>query len=270
MEITKIPNISGGQDGAIWKDYIFRFGTYGKCTVHKIGGSFEAISEFDLDKVETLKPHSNAVQFGSEYFEDGDEFPLLYTNIYNNYANAENKLKGVCLAYRITRDGDNFTSKLVQVITVDFVEDDLWKSGDDVRPYGNFVIDRDKNRMYAFTMRDKDKVCRYFAFPLPKLSDGEQVLLKKEDVIEYFDCPYHFFIQGATCYKGKIYSAEGFANNSEKAPALRIIDLDKKEQIYHVNLLEKGYVEEPEFIDFDENGTCYYSDANGNLYKVEF
>ncbi|MBQ7039452.1 MAG: hypothetical protein IJN39_02685 [Clostridia bacterium] len=269
MKINKIGNISGGQDGAIFGDYIFRFGTFGKCYVHKLNNFSEKIAEFMLDKSDEIVPHSNAVQFGCEYFEEGDEFPLLYTNIYNNYAKAENPMKGVCLAYRVMKDGDGFTTKLVQKITVDFVEDSLWKSGDDVRPYGNFVIDKDQKRLYAFVMRDEDKVCRYFAFNLPAISDSEAVLLKKEDVIEYFDCPYHYYIQGATCHKGKIYSTEGFRNSKENAPAIRIIDLAEKKQIFHVNIMDMGYIEEPEFIDFDENGTCYYSDANGTFYTFE-
>jgi len=268
MNIKKIGSISGGQDGAIFGDYIFRFGTYGKCYVHETE-SKRAVAEFMLDKSDEIVPHSNAVQFGCEFADKNDEFPLLYTNIYNNYAGKENPMKGVCLVYRVMKDGEGFATKLVQKITVDFVEDELWKSGEDVRPYGNFVIDRDKKRLYAFVMRDKDKACRYFAFPLPTLSQGEDIRLKKEDIIEYFDCPYHYYIQGATCHNGKIYSTEGFNNDRENAPAIRIIDLDKKEQIFYVNLLDMGITEEPEFIDFADDGTCYYSDANGLLYIFE-
>lgn len=269
MKITKIADIKGGQDGAISGNYLFRLNDRGYCAVHKMDNLGEKFAEFTLDKAETIVPHSNAVQFGCEYFEQNDEFPLLYSNIYNNYARTENPMKGVCLVYRILRDGEKFSSALVQKISVGFVEDELWKSGSDIRPYGNFVIDRDKKRLYAFVMRDEDKVCRYFAFNLPVLSDGAEVVLGKEDVIEYFDCPYHYFVQGATCHKGKIYSTEGFHNDEVNAPAIRIIDLEKKEQIFFVNIMKEGFIEEPEFIDFSEDGICYYSDAHGSLYIFE-
>ena len=270
MKITRIGEITGGQDGAIFKNFLFRFNAKGNCKVHEMGNSYEKISEFELDKANEIVPHSNAVQFGCEYFERDDEFPLLYTNVYNNYMWEKDKKKGVCLVYRITRNGEKFSSALVQKITIGFTEDELWKSCDeDVRPYGNFVIDKEKGRIYAFTMRDKDKTTRYFAFNCPKITDGENVVLEKEDVIEYFDCPYHYYIQGATCNKGKIYSTEGFSNDEKNAPAIRIIDLEAKKQIFCANILELGYKEEPEFIDFSEDGTCYYSDAYGNFYVFD-
>ena len=90
-----------------------------------------------------LVPHSNSVVFGNEYYDEQDEFPLLYTNIYNNYAKNDDKLEGVCLVYRIERNEREFTSTLVQIIQIGFVDDEnLWTSAgekEDVRPYGNFV-----------------------------------------------------------------------------------------------------------------------------------
>ena len=40
-------------------------------------------------------------------------------------------------------------------------------------------------------------------------------------------------------------------------------------QTAHFDLLDNGYVNEPEMIDF-YNGDCYYSDAHGNVYIVDF
>ena len=51
--------------------------------------------------------------------------------------------------------------------------------------------------------------------------------------------------------------------------AIRIIDLVSKAEERYIDLLEIGYLCEPEMIDF-HNGTCYYSDAGGNLYSIEF
>lgn len=85
-------------------------------------------------------------------------------------------MEGTCCVYRLKRAGIQFRSKLVQVIRVGFVDNtDYWKShGDvvDVRPYGNFVVDIDHNKLYVFTMRDCDRVTRYFAFDLPEVSEG--------------------------------------------------------------------------------------------------
>ena len=111
MKITRLAKIHWGQDGAIWGDELFRFDHKGECHVFKLSELGDGEDEpspsavFVLDRADELAPHSNAVFFGTEYYEEGDEFPLLYSNIYNNYADAEDKLIGVCCVYRLLRDG---------------------------------------------------------------------------------------------------------------------------------------------------------------------
>ena len=189
-------------------------------------------------------------------------------------------MKGVCAVYRLQRNGNEFTTTLVQIIEIGFVEDgNYWKSAntEDIRPYGNFVIDRNKGIYYGFTMRDESKTTRYFSFNLPKLCDGvfdaeygvNRVVLNVGDIKDYFDCEYHKFIQGAAFYNGKIYSAEGFTNSEERPPAMRIIDVNDKKQVQFIDLVKMGYTIEPEMIDFYKD-ICYYSDNHGNLYVIEF
>ena len=213
MNIRRIAKINGNQDGAIWNHHLFRFDSEGFCTVYDLAaiqhapdGEAQKMASFRLEKTEQRKPHSNCVTFGREFYASDDEFPLLYTNIYNNYKSADDPLKGVCLVYRIKRKGTSFSSSLVQIIKIGFVEDSrYWKSKEnqaDVRPYGNFVVDADNGVLYAFTMRDESMTTRYFSFDLPKLSDGvfdntigaRTLVLQIHDVKEYFDCPYHRYI----------------------------------------------------------------------------
>ena len=283
MKITEIAKIeSGSQDGAIWSGYLFRMGSRGRVRVYdmaRLSGEVRAIAEFYLDRHEELVPHSNAVMFGNEYYAEGDEFPLLYSNIYNNLKNEENKEVGVTCVYRLTREGEVFSPELVQLIEVDFTaEAGLWRSEEgveDVRPYGNFVIDREKSMIWGFVMRDGDKNTRYFSWRLPTLAEGEpdkkygvrRATLKKDNIIEYFDTPYHFFIQGATFDGGKVYSTEGFG--AKIHPALRLIDTNEKKEVFHVDLYPLGLVGEAEFIDIYE-GVCYYGDAEGHIYRFDF
>lgn len=279
MKFEHISKIADGrQDGAIFGDYLFSFNHKGECTVYKMEdvliGNSEPFSEFSLDK--TLIPHSNSVTFGNDFYYENDEFPCLYTNIYNNYANEEEKLPGTTLVYRIMRNGNKFTTKLVQIIKVGFCEDELWssKSGD-IRPYGNSVIDKENGIYYAFTMRDEEMITRYFAFDLPEVTAGEidekynvkKVVLEKSNIKYYFDCPYHHFIQGGILNDGKIYSLEGFTGSVENPPAMRIIDTKLKEEISYIKFEEYGLKVEPEMIDFYKN-ECIYGDHNGNIYKI--
>lgn len=288
MKINPIAKICRGQDGAIWGDYLFRFDSKGNCHVYDLTNiptlkeeSFlTELTTFSLDKTEIIAPHSNSVMFGNEFYCAGDEFPLLYSNIYNNYAKQENSLKGICCVYRLQRNGTHFTTTLVQLIEIGFVENaHYWCSHEhsDIRPYGNFTIDSEKSIYYAFTMRDKANKTRYFSFPLPKLSDGimdeafhvKKVTLNSSDIIDQFDCEYHRFIQGACHHNGRIYSVEGFTDSDENPPALRIINPQTKTQEAYIKFAEFGLTTEPEFIDF-HGDTCYYSDCAGHLYIIEY
>ena len=287
MKIEQIAKIQGGQDGAIWKHELFRFNTKGECVVYDLGEingdarELMPIGEFVLDKADIIVPHCNAVSFGVELFDPSDEYPLLYANIYNNYAKAKEKLIGVCCVYRLQRTEDGFKTTLVQLIEIGFTDDPtLWKAfpdRDGVRPYGNFVIDRRSGYYYAFVMRNETLGTRYFKFKIPSLSDGEtdpvygvkRVVLTPEDVCDRFDCPYHRFIQGGIAHNGRVYSTEGFENDLVNRPAIRVIDLNEKREILYVDLMEYGYKMEPEMIDF-HGESCYYSDAVGNLYRLEF
>ena len=167
MEFKQIASSKYGQDGAIFGDLYFRFDHLGACSVYDLSAldfntvaELSPIAEFTLDRADEIAPHSNAVCFGSEYYCEGDEFPLLYSNIYNNYAKAEDRLVGVCCVYRIFREVDGFSSRLVGLIEIGFTDDALWRSEgvEDVRPYGNFVVDCERERLYAYVMRDGDVV----------------------------------------------------------------------------------------------------------------
>ena len=281
MELKQIGKIEGGQDGAIWGKELFRLDHAGNCIVYDLQDGFRETARFMLDKYELIVPHSNAVMFGCEYYEEGDEYPLLYSNIYNNYAKTENPLRGVCCVYRVQRKDGGFVTTLVQLIEIGFVEDSrYWRSSDeteDIRPYGNFVIDRDAEIYYGFTMRDACRTTRYFSFKMPKVRDGQfdetygvrKVTLQTSDILDYFDCEYHRFIQGACVHGGKIYSVEGFNDDPNTLAAIRVIDPAEKKQLIYKAFTDFGTALEPECIDF-YGDTCIYSDAYGNLYAITF
>ena len=92
VSIKQLATMMGAQDGAIYGDYLFRFSSKGGCRVYNISkitcesdtSELLPIAKFTLDKAEIIVPHSNAVVFGNEFYDAGDEFPLLYSNIYNS------------------------------------------------------------------------------------------------------------------------------------------------------------------------------------------
>ena len=295
MHIEKIAALENGghpdagQDGAFCGDCMFRFDADGTAWAFDARPLCAATAEapvtlpllaaFHTDPADAVIPHFNAVSFGSEYYEPGDGFPLLYANLYNNYAGEADRREGVCCVYRLQRTQESFDLTLVQVIRIGFTKDDfLWCSGGgvtDVRPYGNFVVDRDANILYVYTMRDAAHTARYFAFGLPSVDDGEAsteygvpvVTLTAEDILDCFDTEYHNYIQGGCCHDGLIWSSEGFDHTPP--PTLRVIDPIARRQIGMADLVQLGFPREAEFVDFYD-GECYYSDASGAVYRVAF
>lgn len=281
MQFNKIAKIAVAQDGAIWDGELFRIDAAGRCSVYNVNelGEPTPLATFMLDKKELICPHSNSVCFGTKYYDKDDKYPLLYTNIYNNYSKAEDKLVGVTCVYRIEKTNDDFNSTLVQLIEIGFVEDvELWRATPEehgVRPYGNFLVNPDDGAFWAYTMLNEERGTRYYKFDTPDVALGvmderfgvRRVVLNKEDIQDSFSGAYARFIQGGAIHGGKLYSVEGFIDEPNQ-PTMRIVDLKaKSEESYDLRAF--GIVEEPELIDF-YRGACYYSDWHGNLFTVNF
>ena len=232
------------QDGDIYGGYIFRLNAAGQCHVHSLETG-ELLATFFLDKIDAIRPHSNSVCFGSKFFAEGDEFPLLYSNVYNNYASSADRHEGTCCVYRICRDNGQFSSQLVQVIEIGFTDSPLWRSerGGDVRPYGNFVVDKQTAALHAFTMRDEEKKTRFFTFDLPKADEGlvdprygaRVVRLQERDIKAQFDCEYFRYLQGACCSDGMIFSVEGFSD-ATNLPWMRVVSLSERRVVADLDL----------------------------------
>jgi hypothetical protein len=285
MNIKKIGSMGfSAQDGAIWGDFMFRFDHGGHCRVYDAraldtdadeGVNPPQIASFSLNPEDAVIPHCNAVTFGTACYAEDDEFPLMYANVYNNYAREENRREGMCCVYRLKRQGANFSADLVATLEVAFTGDStLWRSpnAEDIRPYGNFTVDSENKKLYVFTMRDESHTTRYFRFPLPEIPKAhagvQRILLRKIDIEDFFDCEYHHFIQGACVKDGKIYSLEGFTDSKENPPAMRIISTENRRQEACIFFGDHGLSVEPELIDFSGN-ICYYCDHSGNLYTVQ-
>lgn len=282
LTLSELPAIPSGQDGAIFGNLLFRFGSSGsgKVVSLPLGNTVGTVT---MDRTDLICPHSNSVSFGTKYYAEGDEFPLLYSNVYNTYASSSDRKLGYCCVYRLTRNGTDFRASLVQVIRVGFADDlSLWASKPnygDVRPYGNFVADDKDDILWAFVMRDADRTTRVFSFNLPDPTEGTAdpflgnvpvVTLEEKDILKKFDGGYSNYIQGATVLDGLIYSLEGFTDAKKSSPpAIRVFDTKAGTEAAFVDLYGEGYTIEPEFISV-YNGVLYYSDANGKLLSLEF
>ena len=280
MQFTPFARIAPGQDGAIHDHLLFRFDNDAMASVYDLTKAapdtpLDPLCVFPLDNRAFVCPHSNASVFGPQRFEPEDPLPLLYTNVYNTYAREADRREGQLCVYRIFRDDAQFSSKLVQLIQIGFTADPLWcADGKLLRPYGNFAIDAEHGLLYAFVMQEANQCTRYFVFNLPAPHAGieedglRRVVLTPADILATFDCPYQHFIQGACVHAGLLYSLEGFTNDPNNPPAIRIIDLAARQEIRHIHLQELGLTHEPELIDFCGDA-CLYGDRPGNVFRVE-
>lgn len=246
-----------GQDSAIASDgHIMTFTNNGYYQVLDISGQ-QIKSQTALDQQATIAPHSNCAFFGTEKYDADDLYPLVYTNAYNTAGLP----KGTFYAYRLKND---LTTEFLQTIKIGFTEENIWTGGGtNVRPYGNFLMDTDNGKLYAYTMIDNLNVTRFFRFSMPALSAGGVVTLQESDIEDYFDVPYFYYIQGGCYYKGKIYASCGFTANDCK---LYVVDLTEKKATSIVPL--GGFVGEPETV-FAYKDELYLSSGR-KLFKMKF
>ena len=264
------------QDGAIYGDLLFKFNSSGKGSVYSMEKQ-NKVGVVQLDKVDLIKPHSNCVFFGSVRYDEADELPVLYSNVYTSYSGSMDRREGTLCAYRITGGPSSYSGELVQVIRIGFKDDkDLWRSHaiGDRSPYGNFLLDYDNNRLWAFVTRDYNRTTRFFCFDMPDLSAGvydgtygvNVVTLEAGDIIDMFDVPYSFYLQGACYHDGKIYSTEGMGTDINPC-SIRVVDLEKKIEDYAVDLTGRGIANEAELIDY-WGGCFWYGDVQSKVFRI--
>ena len=238
---------------------------YGKHMVMLTSSS--GINVFDLDsydnegtgQIADLSAHCNAATFGTEFYAEGDTYPLLYVNAYQN-----NLPKGTCYVVRLAEEDSTFTGTVVQTITVGFVTDPIWTDTTSTRTYGNFCIDRENGFLYALVLRDVEQVTRIFKFALPTISDGTEVTLTQADIIEYFDVDYLAIMQDCEVCNGKIFVMAGDASYPH---ILKVIDTQKKAVVSKVNLLDVSTAEPQSVVMYDGHA---FLGIGVTVYRLDF
>ena len=272
--VTKLDFDTDGaiQDGTIYKQHLLKFNGDGTCKVYSLLTN-ELISTFTLDRTNAIKMHSNSVCLGA-FLSRTDMLPLLYSNVYNSYSSELDKKKGTVGVYKLLYNGNAYSSMLIQVIRIGFADDrEIWMSakGSDRSPYGNFVVDPINNKIWFFVTRDANKTTRFICCELPKPGAGEfdatagvnVYTLQAEDIIDMFDVPYSYYLQGACLHDGKIYSLEGMGT-AENPTVIRVIDLDAGAEDSVVDLQAYGLAYESELIDYWKDGMFIYGDYRGS------
>lgn len=218
----------------ICSDWIFCLEDGGYARVFNFRKPSEgAVAEFTLASAQKDN-HSNNASFGIET-KKGASFPLLYVTVGKPGSEIDYK----CFVESITRKGKKFTSELAQTITLD---PEGWEEKGYATIFGapSWMVDRVRGELWVFSARKRTvkKVTvnewenQYVAtkFRVPALSEGTQVTLGADDILDQAVFPFEtWFTQAGCAHDGKIYYCFGLGKQNPAYPSrLRVFDTDTR------------------------------------------
>lgn len=245
---------SSNQGAACFGKYLFQF--------HNTNDTVDIFNLEEGTKVQTISLtgvssyHCNCANFGKEYYEQGDQFPLLYVS-------QEDSSQHKCLVYRISGSEGSWAMSLVQTITFPTPSTNfMW--------YPNCMVDTQNEKIIIVGLgnypwsRNSDNIIRYKVYELPNQIDGD-VTINAEDAIKSFEIKDYPTSQGGFVRNNKIYQVFGMASNA----TLSVIDINTGKAVSKVNMSVGGIAIEPESCFLYDN-CIWVNFVNGHLYKFNF
>lgn len=228
------------QDCAIYGDTIFQF--YSTAPTGIVAGN---LVDYTTIATGTLAEslHANTVSFSDTFYDEADEYPLLYVNEYQT----GNTPSGKCYVYRLAIQNSTITANLVQTITLGFISDAEYGSASNaIRKDCSFVVDTDRRKLIVYLEREREKTTRFYEFSLPEISNAS-VTLSQDAIERYFDVEYINFPQGACYVAGCVFVSSGASDGSDAQISVIDLRLGKTKTI--IPLYRYNLITEPAFID---------------------
>lgn len=211
--------------------------------------------------------HANTINFGNQYYKKGDEFPLLYVSSGYTVSNVDDKSN--VYVYRISKntvrdDSIAFRSELVQTISV------IGAS------WSECVTDNEHDAIWInYEGKGNSSFLKYH---VPDVRQKNALINPLETSALDTIITNHFKIlkhnQGILYHDGYIFMPFGVPAWIEE-PYLTIIDLEKKDYAYIVNLYDlemfnrlnlRDNTWEPEFFFFYDG--VYFMGYRSAIYKL--
>lgn len=213
-----------------------------------------AIAIFDLEKKKCLgkvdipspaassKIHVNTVNFGSQRYDKGDYFPLLY--ISSGYPiNIDGKSLSFLYVYRLTKKtnskgSEEFNISLVQTISLKGFG--YWTEG---------ILDNDHNILWL--KYEPGGQYKYASFNVPDYKNGDVEISLNEHLVDFSigKQPFTSSNQGHLYYQDKIILVSGTSPDSQKL-AFIVINLKTQTRELVIDLANIGLRAEPENVFF--------------------
>lgn len=224
----------------------------------------------NLEKKKYTMPHANQVSFGTEFYDEDSDFPLLYVSQVNGGSGNQDLFgeRGV-LVYNLKKvNGEKkYEPQMVQAIIPDVTDSVLLSKLGKYTP--NYIIDTDKKQFVVIgypndSWHDLSGPQPIAIFNIPSLSEGVEIILNHKDIEDSYTLPVSVGPQQSFCYKNKIFSSGGAKGQA----SIRVIDLQNKDVEFFEDLtfLTKG---EPQFLGLWEGKMLYYEyDLSGQVYEI--
>lgn len=242
-EIMRLDAIRPGpQGGDCWGDFFFQF-TANNTAVRVYDLSTKTLVQ-TLKITNTLRGfvpncHCNSVNFGTEFYDAEDIFPLIYVS--TGYASGG--YTGA-LVYRITQHNGIFFITLVQTIKFP-VETTSWTE----------FIPGDE---YGYLCYTTERVI--YKIPMPKLKDGN-IILSRDDAVETYqftpqpDWMFTSRNQDRMFYHGKIIYISGVPQSGE-ASVFVSLNLETRERERIIDFIKIGLTTESESLFLWQGDIC--------------
>lgn len=257
-QVSTITSI-GCQGGACFGDYLFMFiDGAGTCYIYDLAKSalIQAVTGIDSSGFFTYC-HSNTVNFGTEYYDANDPFPLIYVSV----GEATGGYTGA-LVYRIVATTENdvttYSLTLVQTLKMPGTE------------WTEFVTGEDGFCYLCYTSQRK-----IYRMNMPKLSDGDITFDLAQALSVYQFTPQPSWYGGSNnqnrFYRdGKIYFVSG-SGSSTQAKLFVVLDLATERREVEIDLVNTlGLAGEPETCFIWRDHICIVWRSRAAVYALYF
>lgn len=207
----------GYQGAAVWNDLLFTFNKD-----HKNCYVIDMVTRTVIQTITLTQEtnfHCNCVNFGVEYADASDEFPLLYVDGFYTKT---------CYVYRIT--GTRGAYELTKMQTITYPTE--WN-------HPEMFIDHDRSLMWVLDEQTSGVILR--RMPIPTLSQGD-VTLQASSATDEINIGVTDIVQAGSIHNGDLYFGVGLTGHG----VLLVIDLYAEKRI--VTTLACGTEPEQPFI----------------------
>lgn len=254
--VSQITSISC-QGGACFGDYLFMFKeNNGTCWIYNLRTStlLQTISIPSEERGFVSNCHCNTVNFGTEYYDANDPFPLVYVS--TGYA--ADGYSGA-LVYRIVatteNDATTYSLSLVQTLKIPGTS------------WSEFIVGEDGDCYIKYDIH-------YYRMAMPSLSDGD-VTFDFENALSVCRLtPQPSWYngsrnQGHLYHNGKIYLLSGVPTS--EASLFIAIDIATGRREVEIDLYNTlGLTSEPEALFIWNGHFCIAFRSNANIYALYF